>query len=60
MEVPLQAPPQPPKVEPEAGVAVSVTWVLFVKLEKQVPGQSIPLGLLVTVPAPPPAMVTVI
>src|SRR3989442_3828485 len=58
--VPLQPPPlQPVKVEPPAGVAVSVTAVPPVKLAEQVAPQLIPAGELVTVPLPVPAGVTV-
>jgi hypothetical protein len=46
---PLQS---PLNVDPVAGVAVKVTGVLGAKPALQVPGQDIPLGLLVTVPAP--------
>src|SRR5207245_6731833 len=53
------APLQPPKVEPAAGAAVSVTAVPFVKLAAQVAPQVMPAGLLVTVPVPVPARVTV-
>jgi hypothetical protein len=56
--VPVQAPLQPAKVEPDAAVAVSVTEVPLEKLAVQVPGQLIPAGLLVTVPLPVPAVVT--
>src|SRR5947209_1703289 len=58
--VPEQPPPlQPPKVEPAAGAAVSVTAVPFVKLAAQVAPQVMPAGLLVTLPAPGPALETV-
>ena len=57
--VPLQAPDQPAKVEPESAVAVRVTFVFFVKLAVQVAPQLIPAGELVTVPVPLPAFVTV-
>jgi len=58
--VPEQPPPlQPPKVEPAAGAAVSVTAVPLVKLAAQVAPQVMPAGLLVTVPAPVPALETV-
>src|SRR5207247_7159890 len=50
---PEQLPPlQPVKVEPAAGVAVSVTAVPLVKLAEQVAPQVIPAGALVTVPLP--------
>jgi hypothetical protein len=58
--VPLQPPPdQPAKVDPEAGVAVRVTWVPVANCAEQVVPQSIPAGLLVTVPLPLAAGVTV-
>src|SRR5439155_25284011 len=58
--VPEHPPPlQPVKVEPAAGVAVSVTAVPLVKLAEQVTPQVIPAGVLVTVPIPVPALVTV-
>ncbi len=57
--VPLQAPLQPANVEPEAALAVSTTAAPLLKLALHVPGQLIPLGLLVTVPLPVPARVTV-
>src|SRR5213592_1808343 len=57
---PEQPPPlQPLKVEPAAGAAVSVTAVPLVKLAAQVAPQVMPAGLLVTVPAPVPALETV-
>src|SRR5207244_3279543 len=62
VQVPLpeQPPPvQPVKVEPAAGVAVNVTAVPLVKLAEHVAPQVIPAGLLVTVPEPVPAAVTV-
>src|SRR5436309_2706383 len=52
-------PVQPPKVEPAAGVAVSVTAVPLVKLAEQVAPQVIPAGELVTVPLPVPTLLTV-
>jgi hypothetical protein len=56
--VPEQPPPlQLVKLEPVAAVAVRVTEVL--KLAEQVEPQLMPLGLLVTVPLPLPAGVTV-
>src|SRR6266704_3302625 len=58
--VPEQPPPlQPLKVEPAAGLAVSVTAVPLVKLAEQVAPQVIPAGELVTVPLPVPALLTV-
>src|SRR5437016_2584324 len=58
--VPEHPPPlQPVKVEPAAGVAVSVTAVPLVKLAEQVTPQLIPTGALVTVPLPVPALLTV-
>ncbi len=48
--VPLHAPVQPRNAAPAKGVAVSVTARENVPL--QLPGQSIPDGLLVTVPEP--------
>jgi hypothetical protein len=47
--VPLQS---PLNVDPAAGVAVRVTGVPGAKPALQVPGQDMPLGLLVTVPVP--------
>src|SRR5207247_9299048 len=57
--VPEHPPPvQPVKVEPAAGVAVSVTAVPLVKLAEHVAPQVIPAGALVTLPLPVPAAVT--
>src|SRR5216117_4037851 len=57
---PEQPPPlQPLKVEPAPGAAVSVTAVPLAKLAAQVAPQVMPAGLLVTVPAPVPALETV-
>ncbi|HEY3550370.1 MAG TPA: hypothetical protein VGK69_04895, partial [Gaiellaceae bacterium] len=58
MPVPVQAPDQPLKVEPAAGVAVRVTLVPEVKSCEQVEPQLIPAGLDVTVPLPEPALLT--
>ena len=58
--VPLQPPPvQPLKVEPMAGMAVSITTVPLAKLAEQVAPQVMPAGALVTVPLPVPALETV-
>src|SRR5213594_3855074 len=57
--VPVQAPLQPVKTDPAAGVAVSVTTVPLTKLAVQVAPQSMPAGVLVTVPAPAPVLETV-
>ena len=58
--VPSHGPaPQPVKVEPVAGVAVSVIAVPLAKLAEQVAPQLMPAGVLVTVPVPAPALVTV-
>jgi hypothetical protein len=56
--VPVQAPDQPEKVEPTAGVAVSVTGVPASYTCEHVAPQSIPTGLDVTVPEPDPALTT--
>ena len=56
--VPVQAPLQPVKVEPEAGVALRAMLVPEVKEALQLPPQSTPLGLEATVPVPVPALVT--
>src|SRR5437763_1590996 len=57
--VPVQLPLQPVKVEPAAGAAVKVTAVPLVNEAEQVAPQEIPAGVLVTVPLPAPALVTV-
>ena len=58
--VPEHPPPlQPVKVEPAAGVAVSVTAVPLPKLAAHVAPQVMPAGELVTVPLPVPALVMV-
>src|SRR6266403_1714391 len=58
--VPEQPPPlQPVKVEPAAGVAVSVTAVPLVNEKAQVAPQEMPAGALVTVPLPAPVLLTV-
>ena len=49
--VPEQPPPlQPVKIEPAAGVAVSVTTVPLANGAEHVAPQAIPVGALVTVP----------
>jgi hypothetical protein len=57
--VPVQAPLQPVNADPAFGVAVSVTTVPLTKSALHVAPQLIPAGLLVTVPVPAPARVTV-
>jgi hypothetical protein len=53
-------PLQPANVDPSAGIAVRMTAVPLAKLaEHVVVGQLIPVGALVTVPAPVPASLTV-
>lgn len=54
---PLHAPPNPPKLDPEAAVAVSVIAVPLAKFAAHVPGQLMPAGALVTVPLPVSATV---
>jgi hypothetical protein len=57
--VPLQPPVQPANVEPAFGAALSVTTVPLWKLALQVDPQLMPAGLLLTVPLPVPAPLTV-
>ncbi len=57
--VPVQALLQPAKADPAGAAGVNVTDVPCVKENVQVPGQLIPAGLLVTVPEPAPAVLTV-
>src|SRR5882724_11840233 len=58
--VPLQPPPlQPVKAEPRPGLAVSVTEVPLLKAAAHTAPQSMPAGLLVTAPAPVPALAIV-
>ena len=59
LPVPVQAPDQPANVEVAFGAAVSVTIVPLVKLALHIAPQLIPAGLLVTFPAPVPALWTV-
>jgi hypothetical protein len=56
--VPVPSPLQPLNVEPDAGVAVKVTFDPLVKLAEQVVPQLMPAGLLVTVPLPAPVLLT--
>jgi hypothetical protein len=55
---PVQAPPQPAKVDPPAGLAVSVTELAVGKAAVQVFPQLMPLGALVTVPDRDPILCT--
>jgi hypothetical protein len=57
--VPLQAPLQPAKVEPEAGAVVKLTTAPLSKFAEQFEPQEIPGGELATVPVPVPLFVTV-
>ena len=58
--VPEQPPPlQPVKVEPAAGVAVSVTAVALANAAEHVVPQEMPAGALVMVPLPAPLLLTV-
>lgn len=60
LPVPLQPPPlQPAKTDPLDGVVVRVTEVPLLNDAEQVLPQMIPSGVLVTVPLPVPALVTV-
>jgi len=56
--MPVHAPLKPEKVDPTAAVADNVTLVPSLKFAAQVLGQSIPAGLLVTVPLPDTETVT--
>lgn len=56
---PLQAPLQPVKLDPVPALAVSVTVLPVVNEALHVVPQLMPLGELVTVPAPMPARATV-
>jgi hypothetical protein len=57
--VPVHAPLQPLNVLPDAACALNVTAVPLLKLEEQVLPQLMPLGLLLIVPLPVPAVVVV-
>lgn len=57
---PVQAPLQPVNMEPASATAVSVMMLFGVKGALQVAPQLMPAGVLVTVPPPVPALVTVI
>jgi len=58
--VPVHPPPlQPVKVEPAAAAAVNVTDVPFANDAEHVAPHDMPVGLLVTVPLPAPALETV-
>ena len=57
--VPEQAPLQPANVLLAFGVSVRVTWLPDAKPKLHIAPQLIPGGLLVTVPVPVPASVTV-
>jgi hypothetical protein len=59
VDVPLQAPVQPAKVELAAGVGVSVTAVPAGKLAVHVVPQLMPAGVLAMLPVPVPEAVTV-
>ena len=58
LPVRVQAPLQPVKVLPEAGVAVSVTLVPLASLALHVAPQLMPAGLLLIVPEPVPDLAT--
>src|SRR5262245_40279580 len=57
--VPLHPPLQPPKVEPEAGVAVRVTGKPLAYITEHEEPHAMPTGVLSTVPLPVPAFATV-
>ena len=57
--VPVQAPPQPVKLEPLTGVALKVTLEALLKVAVQVVPQLMPAGVLETAPVPVPFLVMV-
>jgi hypothetical protein len=57
--VPVQAPVHPPNVELVLTASVNVTFVPLAKPALQVVGQSMPAGVLRTVPDPVPLSLTV-
>jgi len=57
--VPAHAPLQPANTEPLAGVAVKITLAPLANPYEHADPQLMPAGLLATVPAPDPALVTV-
>jgi hypothetical protein len=57
--VPEHAPLQPKKTEPDAGEAVKVTFVPCAKVAEHTLPQLMPPVSLVTVPLPPPVLLTV-
>src|SRR5436190_8648968 len=56
--LPVHAPDQPPKVDPDAGAALSVTVVPMEKLAAHVEPQLMPAGVDVIVPLPLPLFAT--
>jgi hypothetical protein len=56
--IPEHPPDQPVKIDPDAGVAVRLTFVPEVKFAVQVDPQLIPEGLLLIIPVPVPLDVT--
>jgi hypothetical protein len=57
--MPVHGPDHPAKVVPGSGAGVKITSVPGGKLAVQRSGQSIPAGVLITLPAVPPAFFTV-
>jgi hypothetical protein len=58
LPVPLHAPPHPTNADPEDGVAIRETSVPPAKVSAQTAGQTIPAGVLTTLPLPVPARLT--